>query len=233
MKEDIANELLNDPIQTNLKREDFDFEYRGTSYNVQPVADYELWGLVVTKNNINAWFNVFHDENSVNLKDICILWGENLKNGVYLNEEISFKSGEWTCYTKWSGRFQETFHKNELSNNHLLSSDTEIQKIIRDINIGDQVHLKGHLVNYAKSGTEFYRKTSLSREDKGNGACEVFYINDINILEKNNVMWNYIRKWISKVFLGVIILNLLFCFFGEKIKRYKDIVMNCFIKPYS
>lgn len=111
----VNNDLLKDPIQTETLRTDFSFNYRNKNYNVKPVADYELWGLVVSKNNINAWYNYYHDKNSVNLKDICIVWGKNIANEVYLDSGINFKSGEWTCYATWSNNLVSTFYPNNLS----------------------------------------------------------------------------------------------------------------------
>ena len=51
-KSGVAPNLLNEPIQTETNREDFTFDYRGKNYHVKPLADYRLWGLVVTQNDI-------------------------------------------------------------------------------------------------------------------------------------------------------------------------------------
>ena len=214
-KININPSLLNEPIQVDTVREDFNFIYRDKKYNVKPMADYELWGLVVTVNNINTWYNYYHDENTVNLKDVCVVWGPNIANEAYRDENISFKSGEWTCYTKWSGRLQKKFYSNKLSNNHLLTANEKIQEIIKDVHIGDQIHLKGSLVDYTEAGIAWYRKTSLSREDsnqtsRSGGACEVFYIDEIDILSANQPFWHLTHYWSKRIFLILIILNFLF-----------------------
>ncbi|MFH1522703.1 MAG: hypothetical protein ABIE43_02680 [Patescibacteria group bacterium] len=208
----IDPKLLNEPKQTETRREDFDFNYREKNYYVKPLAEYELWGLVVTHNNIGAWYNYYHDENSVNLKDLCVVWGPNIENGVYREKEISFKSGEWTCYSQWSGGLKETFYPNKLSNNHLLSSDKEIQDTIRSVNIGDQVYLKGALVDYREEGNEWYRMTSISRDDsnqnsRSGGACEVFFVDEIKILKSNQVYWHLTNRWSKRAILLLIILQ--------------------------
>jgi len=225
---DIARELFNEPIQTETVREDFSFTYREKEYYVKPMAGYELWGLVVTVNNIGAWYNYYHDENTVNLKDVCVVWGPNIENGVYRDREIKFNSGEWTCYYQWSGRLQKKFYPNKLSNNHLLTANEEIQEIIRNVHVGDQIYLKGALVDYTEEGTNWYRKTSLSREDsnqnsRSGGACEVLYVDEIELLAKNQSGWHLMRFWSKRIFLILLVIHfLIFIIFLFAKKRYRQ-----------
>jgi len=206
--DEINRSLLNQPVQTDIVREEFNFSYRKKSYEVTPLADYELWGLIVTKNNIKAWFNYYKDKDSVNLKDICVVWGKNIENGVYSDENISYKSGEFTCYVRWTRDLDGGFYIDNLSNNHLLTANIDIQEKIRDLNIGDQVHLKGKLVDINEDGN-LYMRTSLSRSDsnessRSGGACEVFYVDEIEILRTSNLFWNYVYK-ISKNALFILV----------------------------
>jgi hypothetical protein len=210
----ITNDLLKDPIQTSTTRENFSFNYRNKSYQVKPVADYELWGLVVSKNNINAWYNYYHDKNSVNLKDICIVWGKNITNNVYQDPNITFKSGEWTCYANWNGHMTNTFYPDNLSNNHLLTANEAIQKIIKSVNIGDQIYLKGSLVDYNEKGQTQYRMTSVLRTDsnqdsRSGGACEIVYVDDIKVLQKNQSFWHAIYQLSKALLLGLILIQLI------------------------
>jgi hypothetical protein len=216
---EIKPELFNEPVQTETDREDFNFDYRGKDYHIIPQADYELWGLVVSQNNIAGWFNYYTDEDSVNLKDICVVWGDNLKSGAYRDPNISYKSGEFTCYYRWYGRLEKPFNPHQLSNNHLLTADENIQDIIRDVRIGDQVRVKGSLVDYAEAGTDWYRRTSLTRQDnnhssRGAGACEVFYADEVEILKKNQPAANELYYYGKRVFAFLIVLQLLVFFIG-------------------
>jgi hypothetical protein len=192
--------LLREPVQEDVLGNDFEFEYKGKDYHVIPQADYELWGLVVSQNDINAWFNYYHDKNSVNLKDVCVVWGENIRNGAYRDRKVSYKSGEWTCYYYIKGRLENPFYGNKLSNNHLLSDSEEIRGVIRQLNVGDQIRLSGWLVDYAEKGTNWYRSTSLSRDDtnstsRSGGACEVMFVKEIELLGQSNLYWNILYRW--------------------------------------
>lgn len=218
-KEGIVGDLFQEPIQKETDEKDFYFGYRGKRYNVLPVADYELWGLVVSHNDINKWYNFYHDENSVNLKDICVVWGDNFIDNNH--QKMNYKSGEWTCYITSKNNIDyassNRFKINKLSNNHLLSDNEEVLKIIRKINIGDQVHFSGLLVDYAQQGSTWYRQTSISREDQNSnsrsgGACEIFFVRTAEILKKGNRNWHLLFNTLKYFFLFLIFVKIVILF---------------------
>lgn len=208
-------ELLLEPIQTDTTQEPFEFDYRGETYEVKPMAEYEMWGLIVSMNDINALTNYYHDKNTVNLQDICVVWGENISSGMY--ERMKFTSGEWTCYPKRKGTDAiDDFNGSHLGNNHLLASNEQVLKTIRSLNLGDQVHVKGQLVGYAKKGAPAgsFRNSSLSRDDTD---CEVVFVNQIEILQKAHAEWQRVRMYSVYGIAGSIFLEIFFFFFvGDK-----------------
>lgn len=214
LQNEIKKELLNEPIQTETSAEPFSFEYREKEYKVIPKAEYELWGLVVSHNNINKWYNVYHDKNSVNIKDLCVVWGKNIETGIY--EKVSYKSGEWTCYYQYGSDAVGIFNNYQLSNNHLLSDNEEVREKIREARIGDQIYFKGMLAAYGEKSIpeKYFRSSSMSRKDQGNNSCETVFVNDFKILKKG-LAWQYnLKNWSIKIFLGLIILKILL-FFAE------------------
>jgi hypothetical protein len=98
--EGILNQVKQEPIQINIEKKEFNIKYLDKNYKIIPLADYELWGMVATHNDIRKWYNFYHDKNSVNIKDFCVVWGELVESGFY--ELMHFKSGEWTCYIKFN-----------------------------------------------------------------------------------------------------------------------------------
>ena len=68
------------PEQTEIDDGTFDFTYKGQRVEVEPVADYEMWGLVVSHNNIKSIADIYHDSSSVDTKDLCVVWGDSLRN---------------------------------------------------------------------------------------------------------------------------------------------------------
>jgi len=180
---EISPDMINEPIQQASKSTLFDFNYRGKRYSVEPVADYELWGVVVSHNDITGITDITHNDDSVDIKDICVVWGDNVQSNDYRN--VSYSSGDFTCYFQYDRPID--FRHEQLSNNHLLSADELVRERIRNIKIGDQVHLKGMLVNYwATTTPNWKRTTSTTRLDKGNRACEVVYVDEFTILKSSN-----------------------------------------------
>lgn len=211
-----VNEIYQDPIQTDIKEENFNFIYRDTEYRVKPMTDYEIWGMITTHNNINAWYNLYHDENSVNFKDVCLAWGDNIESGVYQN--IKFTSGEWTCYYEmWGEENINKFNPLQVSNSHLITNDEQIQKTINKMRKGDQIYIRGKLVGYAKTSDpdNMYRMTSLVRDDDG---CEIIYVEEAKILKRGKILIYTINQ-MSKYGIYSLLLISLLIFFVKIFKK--------------
>jgi len=207
-REDILPQLYKSPVQKKISMKPFKVEREGIVYKIIPHYSYELYGMVVSYFNSDTWWNIYHREwkDKINKKDICVVWGENIKQEVY--KYIKFKSTSFVCTFQtrnmdaWS-----KFKANCLSNNHLLASEKSIQKQIMAVERGDQVYLKGYLASYER-GKEFKRGTSITREDVGNGACETIFVTDFKILKKNAQIWRWLNL-LSKIFLvGVMIVGI-------------------------
>ena len=178
--------LLNEPRQEATEREPFEFTHEGRTVRVRPVADYELWGLVVSHNNIESVADIYHDSSSVDTKDLCVVWGNNLVSGELA--KVTFKSGPWTCYYRYPEGVR--FLGSEMSNNHMVTDKDSLRSDLDDIRIGDQIHVKGALVNYqVDDWQDFWRRTSTVRTDGGNGACEVFFFDELEVLVPGTPFW--------------------------------------------
>lgn len=200
----IIKSSFRDPVQLKTTASPFSFFYRGETYDIEPVASYELWGLVVTKNNINSWADLMHTDASVDIKDICVIWGENVASSDFHN--VHFSSGDFTCYFQYP--HMTVFDHNKISNNHLLSDNEAVRHKIRNAKIGDQIHVKGLLVNYSpRSNPNWRRTTSTVRTDTGNGACEVLFANEFEVLSSKNGGWYALATLSKWLFLILVIIK--------------------------
>jgi len=188
----IHSSLQSDPIQEKVERESYRFDYMGSSYSIFPRADYEIWGMVVTQNDITSIANIYHTSSSVDFKDLCVIWGRNLTDEIY--KEVTFWSDPFTCwYRPQTQRASRAFSGDYLSNNHLLSRSKSVRDKVNSINIGDQIYARGYLIDYCPAGRpDYMRKTSLVRTDTGPGACEVMMIEEFDILFRNQPFWNQV-----------------------------------------
>jgi len=181
---EILPELLSEPLQSATERPPFSFEYKGKACRVRPVASYELWGLVVSHNDIKSVADIYHDASSVDTKDLCVLWGESLRHLDYLRAKYS--SGPFTCYVAWS-EVLPSLEMANIGNNHMITDSPEVRRAIARVHVGDQIHFKGLLVNYQMDDWEgFWRETSTVRDDSG---CEVVYVEALEILRRGTPGW--------------------------------------------
>ncbi|MCL4837550.1 MAG: hypothetical protein KJ058_06275 [Thermoanaerobaculia bacterium] len=180
---EIRPESLPEPVQEETLREPFSFPYEGRACRVRPVASYEIAGLVVTHNDIHSFADIYHDASSVDTKDLCIVWGANLEQGDYLG--VDFWSGPFTCYARWPAGSR--FDLAGISNSHLIADDASVRRAIAGVRIGDQVRLRGLLVDYQMDDWEgFWRRTSTRRDD---GDCEVLFVESVEVLARATPGW--------------------------------------------
>jgi hypothetical protein len=190
---EILNPLQQDPVQAVTRELPFSFNYQGGAYEVQPMADYVLHGLVVSHNNITELGDIYHDKHSLDTKDLCVVWGDNIRSDDF--RRVKFRSGPWTCYCRYPEGVK--FRMDQFSNNHLITSEESIRNKIARVGWGDQIKISGLLVNYRERAWPAgeWRKTSLIRTDDWNGACEVIYVKSIDILKAQNHAWIFLYRW--------------------------------------
>ena len=216
---DIAQ--LPEPRQVKTKQAPFVTTVNNQQYQIMPEFEYELNGVVVSYHDADALGDIWHHDkwkDFINVRDLCVIWGENVSNGVY--QDMDFKNDSWTCWAYWPDR--ETgalFSMSQISNNHLLTDDEELKKILMSVEPGDHIRLSGLLASYANPGNGFRRGTSTKRTDTGNGACETIYLRHIEVVGKANVGMRRlfsISKWTSILSL----LALAVLFFYTPVTRY-------------
>lgn len=204
-------EMSGEPLQT-APRTTAAFAARmgGVDYRVQPVADYELYGLVVSRHDANIWWDWIHaaSNDHLNAVDLCVIWGVNAADGAY--ERIKFWSGQFVCYFQTSDMsVAKPQYFRALSNNHLLTDDPSIARALRRVRIGDQIRISGQLAEYSHNhGFAFHRGTSITRDDTGNGACETIFVRELSVLRRADA-W---PRWLFYSGIAALLLGLLVWF---------------------
>lgn len=201
---DILEELLQHPVQREVDMAPFEIEAGEIVYTITPLYTYELYGMVVSHHNCGTWWDIYHHDqwkDFINVKDLCVIWGNNLQTEVY--KDMRFTSDSWTCTYYWPNHeVGSRFDYTRLSNNHLLSHDESVTKALLKTESGDQIYLRGYLAEYSHSNMDFLRGTSTNRTDTGNGACETIYVEDYQILKIGNPFWRMTFTISKYVILG-------------------------------
>jgi hypothetical protein len=73
------------------------------------------------------------------------------------------------------------------ANMHIIPATPEIDSRCKSLRAGSLVHLTGELVEATGPGIGTWR-SSLTRSDSGNGACELFYVEAITGIEPNGAL---------------------------------------------
>lgn len=185
---EIIDNLNRSPVQTEILRSEFSVSAGDRQYFIQPLYDYELYGLVVSYQHHNGKYGLHKSwGDSLNVADVCVVWSNNAFD-IELNK-LTFWNGQFTCNVKTSDdEVWRHFNMDQLSNNHLLTNDSQIRDVLDDIRVGDQVRIKGWLSGY-RNDQGFKRGTSTTRTDKGNGACETIFVTEIERLVSYSSRW--------------------------------------------
>lgn len=193
--------LLTPPTQNESEAQPFTITAGNQTYYIKPLYNYELNGIVVSSSSANDFTDIWHIKrwkDFLNLRDLCVVWGDNVASEIF--RKVHYSSDSWTCWVEWSNRDGNiAFHKDQLSNNHLLTNSKWIQKKLMSAEVGDQIQLTGQLVEYRNPGNKFHRGTSITRTDDGNGACETIFLSNFRIIKKANYSLRLIysiAKWL-------------------------------------
>jgi hypothetical protein len=206
----ILENIHDEPKQARVTGKPLDITVNGVNYSIHPRYAYELHGLVVSTHDSDTWWDYAHKAASdhINVVDLCVVWGATAKNGGY--KGISFSNNQWECH--WSSRSNEAwaaFDQTEVSNNHMVTSDPAVAKALRSVSIGDQIRVVGYLVDYttyAKDGRPAGKRVSSeTRTDTGNGACEVLFIESLQLLDSAGRGW----RLGLKIALGALLLSVI------------------------
>lgn len=162
-----------EPIQVPTIKESFNIE----NFSIKPLYDYEISGVILKiKKEKNR------KESNLSQYDIVLGWKELSKPENYKNIDLTlrYKYFSW----KNNSSISDGIVNKNISNNHIIPSDSMIIRQLSELKEGQIVSFKGNLVR----ATDIYDRSwgwrsSSSRTDKGDGSSELFYVNYIEVIK--------------------------------------------------
>lgn len=145
-------------------------------YRLTPLADFDIEARVLSRENYSI------DAGSdLSPTDLALGWQRMSDSAVIEQLEIS-QSVRFFTY-RWRDQPPIPQHEIERSaaNMHMIPADPAIARELAKIRQGAIVRMRGQLVE-AKRGDGFQWRSSLTREDTGAGACELFLVDSIERL---------------------------------------------------
>ncbi|MGV6827187.1 MAG: hypothetical protein ACWA5Q_09430 [bacterium] len=159
------------PVQMNLESA-ASFDLRG--HQVTPLATFDIHAKVLSRENYR-W------DRGAELSpvDFALGWGKMSDEAVLANIDIR-QSNRWYHWRTDAFPIPRSQIEHSSANMHMIPRTSELQRLLSDVRTGQLVRIKGYLVNVvAKDGWKW--KSSLTREDTGNGSCELILVESLEI----------------------------------------------------
>jgi hypothetical protein len=140
------------------------------------MAEYTVEGVVKSIENYSNDY-----PSRISEYDFALAWGE--LNKKETDREIRYsQSGRWYRYRcSEECPVSQGYISTHSANVHLIHEDSYVLYKIKKIDKNDYIRLRGYLVTV--NFEEGPWSSSLTREDTGNGACEIMYVTDVEKLE--------------------------------------------------
>jgi hypothetical protein len=163
-----------DPVQEPTEQPPFEIETRKGKVTLDPRASFDVSAIVASDEHYR-----FDDGAFLVPVDLVMTWGK-------LPEE-PYKSkvdyGQITRYYFWRTSATDLdlhYIQTHSANMHMIPADDNVRRALLSVWSGDRVRVHGLLVN-ARRDDGFYWNSSLSREDDGPGACELVWVEEIQV----------------------------------------------------
>ena len=143
-------------------------------FTITPLMDYSIEARVLSKEDYS-----FGTEAEVSPTDLALGWGPMSDEAVLSKIDIS--QGNRFFYWRVN-EFPIPQREIEIhaANTHIIPANRLVEQQLKSVRKGQVVKLKGQLVEVSRADGWHWR-SSLTREDTGNGACELMYVTELFI----------------------------------------------------
>lgn len=175
--------VLDEPVQTSPYGKDpIVLEGNDYKYLLTPKASYRISAQIKGKKKYDWDWNA-----PIAPYDLLLVWGDlanpDIDDGIKYSQ-----SGRWyhSNYSKSKCPFKYNYINDHAANNHIIPANAQVRKSLDLLKVDQNVHIEGYLVylDGLHKGRSVKWRSSLRRTDSGNGACEVFYVEKISLIEK-------------------------------------------------
>lgn len=164
------NYLFEEPIQITNSREPIFIK----NYTLYPKADFSIKAVVLSTKSY-SW----DKESDLSPVDFVLAWGKMSDPNIYTQLDIS-QRGRWFYWKTENMPIPQREIETSCANMHMIPSSQLIKDKLGRVSKKDKIYLEGYLVYIT---AEKYRwNSSLTRNDTGNGACEIIYVTKIDKL---------------------------------------------------
>lgn len=163
------------PEQIDLEQK-LGWEFK--DFNILPLAKYKIEARVLSRENY--WLGV---QSQLSPIDLALGWGEMSRTSIYNKLKIS-QGGRWYSYS-WDSAgppIEVSEIIKSSANVHIIPANEKIAKKLKRVKRNDTIRLQGYLVRIENQDKTWHWESSLTREDSGDGACEVLWVEELNFI---------------------------------------------------
>ena len=145
--------------------------FRRGEFTVSPLASFSIEARVLSREDYS-----FGPESAISPTDLALGWQRMADPAVY--EPLGIRqSGRWYRY-RWDAGgppipLREIVRSS--ANMHIVPADPDVERALDGVRAGQMVRLQGWLIE-ARRDDGWRWRSSLTREDSGDGACELIYV---------------------------------------------------------
>lgn len=149
------------------------FDFRG--YRLTPLADFSVEARVLSRENYRVG-----REAELSPTDFALGWGRMSDEAVLKNIDIS-QSNRFFFWRVQEFPIPQREIESSAANVHLIPADRTVEQQLDAVRRGQVVQLRGYLVR-ADASDGWHWVSSLSRDDRGAGACELLYVRHVQTI---------------------------------------------------
>jgi hypothetical protein len=113
--------------------------------------------------------------------DLALGWGRMSDSAVLAGIDIS-QSGRFYYWRTKAWPISRREIEQSSANMHMIPADADVRGALKRVRKGQLVHIEGFLVDARRAGG-WHWNTSLTRGDTGAGACELVYVESLEIVD--------------------------------------------------
>lgn len=162
----------NDPVQSDFDAPQPAIPLKDAT--LHPLAKFSLTARVLSRDDYR-----FDAESDLSPTDLAFGWGRMSDSAVLRGIDIS-QSGRFYYWQTKSFPIPRREIETHSANMHMIPADAAVAYRLKRVHIGNVVSLEGMLVEADKANGWRWR-SSLTRDDTGDGACELVYVQSLSI----------------------------------------------------
>lgn len=157
------------PLQKTSFTKEFDFK----GYKIKPLADFKIEARVLSRRYYSN-----DKQSDICPIDLALGWGPMSKSSTLKHFDIS-QRGRWYFWESSDMPISQKDVETNSSNMHIIPANNKVAEKLNSIKNGHIIKMYGHLVECREDNWKW--RSSTSRNDTGNGACEIVFVKDLSI----------------------------------------------------